>query len=121
MRREHVVRAGAVKVPFTQPGPGEELRLVSFNASESLRAYLKKAGLQRLRGSDKPRGQTDVIIKAVEFDRDLGELTKDLTARLASFAEAHGLTIEDDAAKVVARLMSLGLESWEADHKKKSR
>lgn len=108
-------------MPFTQPGPGEDLRLVSFNASEPLRNYLKKAGLQKLRGSDKPRGQTDVIIKAVEFDRDLGELTKDLTERLASFAEAQGLTVEDDAAKVVAHLMRLGLDAWEADHKKKGR
>jgi hypothetical protein len=107
---------GATEVSFIRPRPAEETQLVTFNAPKSLDEYLKKAGAYRPPGAKKPRGKTDVIIRAIAFDRDLGEKTKHITERLEAFAAAHGLTLEDDAAEVVAQLMERGVKDWEREH-----
>jgi hypothetical protein len=102
-------------VPFIRPRPTEATQLVTFKCPKSLYEYLKKAGAHRPPGAAKERGYTDVIIRAVEFDRDLGEKTKQLNERLEAFAAEHQLTLEDDAVEVVARLMERGVKDWERE------
>jgi hypothetical protein len=106
MSRTSTIRAGAV-VPFTRDEPEEPTESVFFKAPTSLKAYLDKHGVKR------------TILRAVAFDRDVGELLAPMDERVVAFAKAQGLSMERDAAKVLALLAQRGLDSWDAEQRKK--
>jgi hypothetical protein len=103
---------GATTLTFTRSRPDAPTKLVSFNAPVELHAYLKEAGKAL------PRGYTDLIIRGIELDRDLGELLKPHEARIEAFAQSQGIAIADEPARVIAMLVEMGLQSAEQGKKK---
>lgn len=96
---------GAVTVPFTKSPAEEQETLISLKVPVSLHNYLKTHGLKT------------TVIRAVTFDKELGDLLADIEARVDAFANSQGLDRERSPAKIVAALMKRGLEAWEAEQK----
>jgi len=97
---------GAV-VPFTRDVPKEKTVAANLRLPISLKAYLDEHGL------------TETIVRAVEFDRALGEALKPHDARIDAFAAEHGMTREHNAAALLAKLVAIGLDHHEAEQGKK--
>lgn len=102
-------------MPFTEPEAKEPTTPVTLRVPRSILAYLKVAGAEKAPGSEDERGQTDVILKAVLFDKEIGEKTAKMRDRIRAFAESQGLTLRDEPAEVLFRLIKRGLEASESE------
>jgi hypothetical protein len=102
MPRVHATRGE--EVPFTRK-PEERTKMISLNVPESVNEYLAQ------------HGKTETILRAVQLDRELGDLLVPLDERIDAFAKAHGLSREGSAAALLAKLVELGLEAYEAKTK----
>lgn len=96
---------GAVKLPFTRGVPEEPKKPISLKVPVSMYEYLQA------------NGTTALIIRAVDFDRTLGEALKPIDARIDAYAKSKGLSRETAAAAVIAQLVELGLDAHEGSGK----
>lgn len=99
----------ATAVPFTRPPEKEKTKSVSMNLPLRVYEYLTSDG----------RVMRDEVVRAVEFDRALGDELAPLDARIDAFAAANKLDRATDPAKVVAELIRRGLDAVEASPKGK--
>jgi hypothetical protein len=84
-------------------------RSFGFRCPPHIREYLDRAH------KDEGRDRTEIILFALELDRDLGQFLSDILPRIASMATKMQLDPRRDLAKVLAVLVRFGLEKAEAD------
>lgn len=104
---------GAMSIRGPKRAVSRPAKLKNFRCPDDVDAYLKSASAQL------GRDQTDLIVGAIELDRDLSvELGSDGLERLRAFAEALGVSIDDQPAKAIALAVRKALDAEEAPARK---
>jgi predicted transcriptional regulator len=105
--------------PVSLRGPKESedgpKAVVSFRCSRSLSSYIDEAA--RAPG----RARSEVIISAIELDRDLAQKLRGEVQRIENFASHGDLRMHTDLAEILARLVRRGLDAAEKDNKGKNK
>lgn len=92
-----------------ETGPAAGARpMVSFRCPEELRDYIKEAA--RSSGRD----QTQVLVQALEVDRELEQGLREEARRLNLYAATNDLSLRTELGKVLVALVKQGLDAWEA-------
>lgn len=116
--------AGAVLVSegVTLRGPKQPVvkaakksEIFGFRCPPHIRTYLEAAS------EAENRSMAEIIVFAVELDRDMSDMTAPVREKLSAFAQANGLdpSRSHDMAKLFVALINRGLAAAEADSKKK--
>lgn len=94
-------------------GMEDNRKMTSFRLPPELKAYVEEAA------ETQQRDKTEIMCGALELDRDLGKKLGDVRSRLRVFAEEMGLSMQNDVAEVLSRLVRVGLDAHEAAKKTK--
>ena len=89
--------------------------IFGFRCPPHLKAYLKTAS------ASERRSMSEIIVFAVELERDINDMLGPLRPKLEEFALQAGLdrSRSNDMAKLFVALINKGLAAAEADSKKK--
>ncbi len=109
---------GGAAVTFPVSGKAREKRVQkNFRIGESYDRYLRQAA------KAKPSGeQTEVLEESLALNRDLSQRLLPVWARVQAFAAESGLDLThtlDDLPEALARLVEVGLTSWEREGKRR--
>lgn len=89
--------------------------IFGFRCPPHIKQYLEQAS------KAEGRSMAEIIVFAIELDRDMADMLSPTRERLAGFAAANGLdpSRSHDMAKLFVALINRGLTTAEADSKKK--
>ena len=98
---------GAVAMSLRERPPPEPKAgpMFNFRCPPAIREYLREAA------SAPGRNQTEVVVSALELDRDLAQLLAPDVARIHAYAEEQGLQVGPDLPRVLAQLVRAGLDA----------
>lgn len=102
------------KPRLTGVGGGEPEVVFFFRGPKSLKEYC----LAEAKAGDRKLGE--FILKAVIFDRDLGGRLEPIEDWVAEFARDNALSLSDDLAEVIRRLVDIAREALEGRDPKKN-
>lgn len=106
-------RAVSVRGRKAQAAP-QGTKLKNFRCPEPIDRYLREVS------KEEERDQTDIIVGAIELDRDLAQdVVEPERPRLESFAASMEMTMEGDSSKVLAQLIRRGLDAIDAEQASK--
>lgn len=88
---------------------------ITFRCPPELKRYIAEAA------AEPGRTKTEVITGALELDRDLAQELRGERELLGEFAKAHSLSMKEELAVVLARLVKRGLETLRDPRVKKGK